>query len=137
MNKIRHFCFIITDINKSVKFYKQFGFTVHKRRRIKGSYISALWGREEGDMDLTYIKMRIDEEPTMLELIQFHNPKVPYTFNQSHISLTVDNLLNLYNSLSRQGVSFLCPPISASDNNVSVCFCKDPNGNLIELVEEK
>jgi len=135
MIEFRHFCFIVSDISKSISFYKRFGLKSFQRKRIRGVYVSALFGDNYFTTDLTYAKLYIGNKKNILELIQFHNPKVKIQ-NQSHLALSVDNLMGLYSKFIKLGVKFISPPLRASDNKVLVCFCKDLDGNLIELVEE-
>ena len=49
---------------------------------------------------------------------------------------TVDNLDETYNRLVEAGVYFNSPPQLSPDGFAKVTFCKDPDGSLIELVEE-
>jgi catechol 2,3-dioxygenase-like lactoylglutathione lyase family enzyme len=54
----------------------------------------------------------------------------------SHIAFTVDDLEREYDKLKKQGINFNCPPQFSPDGKAKVVFCCDPEGNLIELVEE-
>jgi catechol 2,3-dioxygenase-like lactoylglutathione lyase family enzyme len=53
----------------------------------------------------------------------------------SHFALTVENLEELYNKMILDGIIFNAPPQLSPDGYAKVTFCKDPDGNLIELVE--
>ena len=54
----------------------------------------------------------------------------------SHFALTVDDLDKTYEDLIDLGLNFLDSPKKSADNNAKVCFCRDSDGTLIELVEE-
>jgi predicted enzyme related to lactoylglutathione lyase len=114
-------------------YIKNFGFKVFSEKTIKGSYpdkLLCLFGT-----NLTYVKLKAEEG--ILELIHFNNPKMSInyaTFN--HFALTVNNLEELYKKLKKQGIYFYSEPIKAPDSNVKICFCLDPEGNRIELVED-
>ena len=82
----------------------------------------------------------------MLELIQWLSPIVEPTdlpamnvVGLSHLGLRVDNVDEFYNSLSARGVRFINPPAVREDavypRPQKLCSIKDPDGNLIELIE--
>ena len=54
----------------------------------------------------------------------------------SHIALTVDDLDKTYDDLIERKLEFFSPPVNAKDSKVRLCFCKDYDGNILELVEE-
>ena len=77
---------------------------------------------------------------TLIELLDFksHNDNEIrnfYTIGASHVALTVDNLEELYKTLSKNNVKFNAPPQKSPDGLVKVTFCNDPDGTPIELVE--
>jgi lactoylglutathione lyase len=134
--KIRHFCLIVNDLESSIKFYeKVIGFTLITKKTIEGDYPERLLGIYK--VKLTYAKFKIDESGVILELIKFHNPKTRPPKVYSHISLTVDNLDKEYERIKEAGVYFISKPLIAPDSGCKVCFCKDNEERLIELVEDK
>ncbi len=131
--KFRHICLLVRDIDKSVKWYEEnFNCTLMIKKTISGQYPEELLGIL--NPTLTYAKLTC--HGTTLELIEFMNPKQKPRLSKAHIAFTIDNLENTYNKLLENGVGFISPPIKAPDSDCTVCFCVDPNGNLIELVEE-
>ena len=78
----------------------------------------------------------------MLEFLKFSNPDVvdtgqryPNDSGITHVAFTVDNLDQTYGSLVSDGVKFMAPPQLSPDGAAKVTFCRDPEGNLLELVE--
>ena len=54
----------------------------------------------------------------------------------THISLTVHNLDETYSILKERGIEFNCPPTLSVNQNLKVTFCRDFEGNFLELTEE-
>ena len=54
----------------------------------------------------------------------------------SHFAITVENLDSLYETLKQEGIKFNYPVQTSPDGNVKIAFCRDPDGTLIELVED-
>ena len=55
-----------------------------------------------------------------------------------HFALTVEDLPASVDALRAEGVEFISGPVNfeLTEGSVSVCFCYDPDGNLVELMEE-
>ncbi len=53
----------------------------------------------------------------------------------THISLTVENLEQLYKKFKKNKIKFLSKPQVSSDKKVKLVFCKSPENIFIELVE--
>jgi len=131
----RHVCIIIEDIERALHFYVDLlGFTIVKQEILEGKYPSTLLGIR--DVKLTYIKLELTGNDTKLELYYFHKPKYIKHISPNHFALTVDNLLEEFNKLMMAGVLFLSTPQKAPDSDCMVCFCCDPDMNMIELVED-
>ncbi len=74
----------------------------------------------------------------MLELWTIRDLIDPSFFNNlSHFALTVKDLDEIYKKLKERKLKFFSPPTNAKDSNVRLCFLKDYDNNIIELVEEK
>ena len=52
--------------------------------------------------------------------------------------MVVDDLPAAVEELQNDGVEFISGPVNfeLTEGSVSVCFCYDPDGNLVELMEE-
>ena len=53
----------------------------------------------------------------------------------AHIALTVKNIEETFIFLKNNNVNFISAPKIAPSKKAKVCFCQDPEGNYIELVE--
>ena len=138
--KVRHVGVTVTDPAKSIEFYREmFGFSIKVEMDESGGHIDNFSGLV--GVDVHTIKMSGDDG-SLIELLHYRShPKTKedrdITFiGCSHFAITVNNLQGLYDKLINNGVEVLCEPQKSPDGKVILTFCKDPDGTLIELVEE-
>lgn len=142
MKTVRHFGIVVSNLQKSLEFYKDLlGLKVKIQAVEFGNYIDQLNGKPA--ILVTTVKMSADDGPTLIELLKFERPEIksekatgPFKIGPTHIAFTVENLEKIYKKFSANGVHFNCPPIIPPNSKAKVTFCKDPDGTLIELVEE-
>ena len=141
MAKLRHTGIVVTDIEKSIRFYREyFGFEIQKDMVESGAYIDNFCSMK--DVKVRTVKM-ISENESMIELLHFVSHPQKKNNNQindigcSHIALTIKNLDELYDTMKSEGIVFNCVPQIPPDGLAKVTFCKDPDGVFIELVEER
>ena len=106
-----------------------------------GDFISDLFAQD--GIKLKTQKLSADDNATRIELIEFSNPESNQNekvelLNQgfSHVALTVNNLDELYIRLKDAGVKFNSPPKLSLNKSLKVTFCKDFEGNYLELIQE-
>jgi catechol 2,3-dioxygenase-like lactoylglutathione lyase family enzyme len=80
------------------------------------------------------------ENNIFLELLSFDNTelqpnKLINDTGITHICLNVSNLSELYFELSNKKIIFINEPLINNSKTAKVCFCYDPEGNLLEFVE--
>ena len=144
MSSFRHVGITVSDLDRSIKFYEELlGFEVKKVMLENGECIdnfSALEG-----VNVTTVKMAGKNNSGMIELLHYlshlessaQNPTYPITdVGCSHFALTVDDLDSLYERLVDYGTPFNYPVQTSPDGNVKIAFCRDPDGTLIELVQD-
>lgn len=143
MLKIRHTGIFVEDLLKMKNFYCQtFGMTEAVHDTEVGKYIADLYGQEGGQIQAELYKL-VTNDGCMIELLKVnpaveqnvHSEQVFYT-GCYHVAFTVSAIDKLYAQLKDQGISFTSPPLLSRDKKHKVCFCKDPEGNFLELVEE-
>ena len=141
--KLRHVGITVTDLTRSLYFYvEQLDFSIALELDESGQHIdrfSALDG-----IDVRTVKLR-GTDGSMIELLKYRSHRCSDENNQtkkivaigcSHFALTVPDLASLYEKLASQGVRFLSEPQLSPDGKVKLTFCRDPDGTLIELVQE-
>ena len=139
MNLFRHIGIVVQDMQKALFFYKDLlGFEVTKDMNESGNYIDKF--SKLDNVVVRTVKLK-DPSGNLIELLKYaSHPKnnCPHEITDigiSHFALTVDDVEGLYEQLSKQGVTFNCYPQVTPDQYAKVTFCKDFEGNLIELVE--
>jgi len=139
INNFRHACIAVKNLDKALKFYRNLlGLKVSKILTVKGAYPEKALGIK--GIVLTYVKMRCPgqskKSPPLFELHYWKNPKIAPNAGFNHISFTVRKIDSFYKKLSGLGVQFISEPVASSDGNTKICFCYDPEDNLIEFIEE-
>jgi catechol 2,3-dioxygenase-like lactoylglutathione lyase family enzyme len=138
---LRHTGLVIRDIDKAFYFYRDLlGFSVFKDAFETGPFIEHILGLP--GIKVRTIKMHCGKEG-LLELLYFDNvpaavPGQKQLTQQgfTHIALTVDNISRLYDQLIKAGIVFVSVPKVSPDGHAKVAFCRDLEGNYLELVEE-
>jgi catechol 2,3-dioxygenase-like lactoylglutathione lyase family enzyme len=137
---IRHTGLVVANLEEALVFWCDvMGFSVAKRMEESGPIIDAVLGLK--DVRLTTVKLSAPDG-NLLELLHFrsHPDKPawqghPNTTGLTHIALTVRNLEETIDTLTRAGVKFSAPPQASADGSVKLTYGKGPEGILIEFVE--
>jgi len=140
MKAIRHTGIIVSDLDKVLCFYKEIlGLKIQREMNESGEYMDNLSGLK--CVKVKTIKLSADDG-TLIELLYYEShPRKIMNRNvcdtgYSHIAFSVNNLEYEYKRLKENGVKFNSKPLISPDGKAKVVFCRDPEGNLIELVEE-
>lgn len=142
MKNIRHVGLVVSDIEKALNFYHDLlGLKIQGTTNEKGDFINQLFDKE--NIELKTIKLSADDNATRIELLEFSTPKSSKTkqielINPgfTHVALTVNNLDEIYLHLKNAGVQFNCPPKLSPNGMLKVTFCRDFEGNYLELTQE-
>jgi lactoylglutathione lyase len=125
MSKLIHTCYRITDIDRSVEFYKALGFEEMGRIPIRDEAVNVFMNLPgDGDMprlELTY-NLGVDS----------YDIGTGY----GHIAVTADDLDETLERLGAQGIEPEKPPYSVREGGSRLCFVRDPDGYRIELIEK-
>jgi catechol 2,3-dioxygenase-like lactoylglutathione lyase family enzyme len=139
MKAIRHIGIVVSDLEKSIYFYRDlFGFRITRQMEESGDYIDKMLALSR--VKVTTVKMTAPDGQ-MIELLKFHthlNEQKPRDINNvgiTHIAFEIDDLSDEYNRLKDEGVPFNSPPQLSLDGCAKVAFCRAPEGTFIELVE--
>lgn len=140
MINIRHIGIVVNCFETMVEFYKNIlGMKELSRSIEKSRYIDTIINKK--DLEIEIIKLMFEEGGT-IELLHYRaDNKEEYRDNKiwdkglSHIAISVKDVMKEYLRLTNLGVNFLSKPEISPDNYAKVCFCRDPEGNYIELVQ--
>ena len=137
--QIRHIGVVVFDIEKTLGFYRDMlGFSIVRDTEEYGGYIDTLLG--EKGASVRTVKLSSGSN-TLIELLYFSSPSAEpgqqkvCTAGFSHIALTVEKIDAAYKKLQQKGIVFISAPQVSPDRRAKVVFCRDPEGNLVELVE--
>lgn len=140
MIKIRHVGITVQDLDKMLDFYgRLLGFKNKKVALESGDYIDNFSNLK--NISVTTAKLSNGHDEVLIELLKYHSHVGEELESQiinpgiTHFALTVDNLNELYEKALKEGVKFNAPPQTPPDGKALVTFCRDPEGNLLELVE--
>ena len=140
MIKFRHVGITVNNLEIMLDFYGRIlGFDKQKVALEEGEYIDNFSGLSNVRVTTAKLSNGVDE--VMIELLKYHSHSAPDMKSDltnpgiTHFALTVSDLNLLYERCIDEGIVFNAPPQSSPDGNALVTFCKDPEGNLIEVVE--
>lgn len=135
----RHNGIIVKDMAKSLHFYRDLlGLEIIQEFTDKSRYINTITGIKNGSAH--FVKLKTDDG-IILELLEYltHPTKLIkqkiYNIGLCHLAFRVDNLEKAYKQLTNKGVKFISKPVLSSEKIAKVCFCLDPTGIRVELVE--
>ena len=139
--RIRHTGIVVSDLDRALRFYRDLlGLDIKRRMVESGPCIANVLGLP--DVVVETVKLGLDDEGTQIELLSFisHSVSAPegnraLLIGPTHVALTVANLGDLYAKMFAAGIEFNCPPQDSPDGKVTLTYCRDPDGNLVELVE--
>lgn len=140
MIKVRHIGITVNNLDSMLDFYgKILGFDQQKVALEQGTYIDNFSNLK--DVKVTTAKLSNGEDEVLIELLRYHSHEGQSVKSElinpgiSHFALTVSDLPDLYKKCVDIGIVFNAPPQRSPDGNALVTFCRDPEGNLLEVVE--
>lgn len=136
---VDHVMFGVSDLERSIEFYSQFGFTPTFRVDVAGAAVEKGSGMRDPRGRMVLL---VDSGGFRLEFVQADPPvgdivagTHPMAVGAHHLCLTVEDLPALYRQLSEGGVRFLGEPSEFEDYPMRFVYLADPDGNVIELSE--
>ena len=122
-----HTCYRITDIDRSVAFYRALGFEETGRLPIRDEAVNVFMNQPE------------DGDSPRLELTFNVGRTEPYEVGTGygHIAITADDLDGMLAALAEQGIEPERPPYTVSEGGSRLCFVRDPDGYRIEILERR
>ena len=145
ISSIRHVAFVVSDLKISLKFYSDIlGLKIYRRYIEEGDFIDNLTGIK--NVKLEWVKLIIPQGG-LIELLQYHshpdadttNNLSPSSSNRlgcSHVALTVEDLSKLHKALILHGFSCKSEPLIAPGGKAKILYCHDPDGAILELIED-
>ena len=145
ISSIRHVAFVVKDLENSLEFYSNtLGLKVYRRCAETGDFIDSLTGIK--NVKLEWVKLIIPKGG-LIELLQYHShpdldsltgagPSSSNRIGCSHVALTVQDLSKLYATLIGNGYTCKSKPLLAPSRKAKILYCHDPDGAILELIED-
>lgn len=141
IQNVRHTGIVVSNLQVMSDFYCSLGFVVESRAIESGEFIDQVVHLD--GVKVEWIKLRAPDG-CLLELLQYYSHPLPLTgvrtrandLGCSHIALTVGSVEEMLQHINGHGGKITNPPALAPSGKVKVAYCHDPEGGLIELVEE-
>jgi lactoylglutathione lyase len=119
-----HTCYRITDIDRSVAFYRALGFEEIRRMPIREEAINVFLN-QPGDGD----------DPRLELTYNFGVDHYELGTAYGHIAISCSDLDATLAQLAAQGIEPERPPYRIREDGGQICFVRDPDGYRIEIVE--
>ena len=142
--KFDHVAVTVSDTEASLGFYVgQLGLQQVEQHQLEGDKVDEANGLSGARAQSTRL-IAPDSPNVLIDLLEYwdHDAQDHITPHGSvgscHFALVVDDLPGAVEELRGKGVEFISGPVNfeVTEGSVSVCFCEDPDGNLVELMEE-
>ena len=139
----RHTGLVVRDLARSIPFYRDLlGLELVGRAREEGDYIARLVGLPGAVLEWAKLK---GAGGHIVELLQYLSEPLAAPEEEigranrpgcSHLAFTVADIDGLFRSLTAAGYRCNHAPLVSPDGKVKVMYAHDPDGIILELVEE-
>lgn len=141
IRSLSHVGLTVSNFEKAVKwYYDMFGFRLISEQVLQEEQVNNLYPLYK--LKNTEIHLGFLRAPKggVVEIFEFSNslPEEQVIWNKpglTHMTYDVKNIKKWYNELKRKGVEFFSEP--QQTDGTEWVFLKDPDGNLIELIDLK
>jgi catechol 2,3-dioxygenase-like lactoylglutathione lyase family enzyme len=135
---IDHLSFTVSDLEATNAFFAKLGFEPLRRYVSSGPAADEGTGTANADVDISWLNH--PHGGPKLELLRYQNEPTGEAAHNSqvgaaHLCLRVENVNSEYDRLSSEGVTFVSAPHSDEFGVVWV-YMRDPDGNVVELIQE-
>jgi len=134
---------VVEDLERSIHFYRDIlSLKLVGRLIEEGPYINHIVGINNAKLEWAKLQC---SDGSIIELIQYlshpgkNDVSGTYPSNRhgcSHVAFTVNDINLLYKKIIDIGCKCNSQPILSPDNKVMVMYCHDPDGIILEIVED-
>lgn len=140
LTEMRHVGIVVSDMEKMVSFYRDFlGFSVMLDFSEKGEFIDTVQGLS--GVDVRMVKLGLPDGSLVELLADAGHPLAEVPRRRLcdagivHLAFTVSDVAEVYRRFREKGLETLSAPVTSPDGKARLFFGRDPEGNLLELVE--
>jgi catechol 2,3-dioxygenase-like lactoylglutathione lyase family enzyme len=144
VSRFDHVAVTVSDTARALEFYVgMLGLKQVEQHQLEGEKVDEANGLQGAKAQSTRL-ISPDSPEVLIDLLEYYQPPgethvTPMgSVGSCHFALVVHDLPGAVEELRAKGVPFLSGPVNfkLTVGSVSVCFCRDPDGNYIELTEE-
>lgn len=138
---VHHFSLGVSDADRSLAFYRQFGFELVSDREVEGDYVEVMNSVPGAHIRITHLT----GFGLNLELLEYKNPRGAQRARElqdvgsAHVCLLTDDLDAECERLRGLGVPFRSPgPVtttSGPNRGGRGVYVEDPDGNAVEIIQ--
>ena len=140
IREMRHVGIVVKNMEKNLRFWRDvMGLSVKQDFWEEGAFIDTIQDLE--GVKLHMIKLTAPDD-SMIELLKDDSHPTPSPERNElcdrgirHIAFTVDDVMKSWTRLHSYGCKVLSKPTVSPDGKAKLFFARDPEGNLLELVE--
>ena len=137
---MRHVGIVVKDMEKMLAFYRDFlGLVVQIDCREKGAFIDTVQNLE--GVDVRMVKLALPDG-SLIELLCDDGHPIKALDRRRlcdagivHVAFTVQDVEKTYEAFTERQLETLSSPTTSPDGKARLFFTRDPEGNLMELVE--
>jgi glyoxylase I family protein len=146
IERIDHVNLVVDDMAKMIAFYRDvLGLRLARQATIRGPWIDDVTGLSNVDADVAFLEM---PSGPSIELLRYRTPQggrpsalgEPNTLGLRHIAFRVRDIDRLVATMKAAGVVFQSEihqvpstQVDFADVQKRLLYCRDPEGNLLEL----
>jgi catechol 2,3-dioxygenase-like lactoylglutathione lyase family enzyme len=138
---VHHFSLSVLDVDRSLAFYRDFGFELVSDREVDGDYVEVITGVPNAHIRITHLSGFGHN----LELLEYKRPRGAARargfedVGSAHVCLLTDDLDAECERLRARGVLFRSPgPVtttSGPNRGGKGIYVEDPDGNGVEIIQ--
>ncbi|MBD3885767.1 VOC family protein [Phormidium tenue FACHB-886] len=128
-----HIALSVPNLDETIQWYQdKLGFTTTLRRELPQ------FSTRQAFLELNGFRIEVFERENSARTLQspVNVPDDLLTQGYKHIAFAVDDINAIARELQQRNVEFALEPVADEELGLIVCFIKDNNSNLIELVQE-
>jgi catechol 2,3-dioxygenase-like lactoylglutathione lyase family enzyme len=143
VNRIHHTGLTVTDLDRSVAFYREMlGCVEVMRQQKRGGYLAVIVGYP--DVDVKMAHLRAPSGDHVIELFEYVTPEPcptslePRRVGNAHLCFIVEDLDAVYQRLRGAGVDIFSPPVevdTGANRGGKGLYLRDPDGITLELFQ--
>jgi catechol 2,3-dioxygenase-like lactoylglutathione lyase family enzyme len=138
---VHHFSLSVADVDRSMAFYREFGFELVSDREVAGDYVEVITGVPGADVRIVHLTGFGHN----LELLEYRRPRGAsrardfQDVGSAHVCFLTDDLDAECERLRALGVPFRSPgPVtttSGPNRGGKGIYVEDPDGNGVEIIQ--